>query len=165
MGLELLKQEKYKKIILVRHAEESGKGIGYLKGSKDEKMEKWMGCVSDNLPGEKYEFEQLLDEGKIEMESLSLIKGRNYKNCYVIFEEAEDAFPEHVELAGSRINDDSKIIFVGDYNQTSQQKYRNNSGILKLIDKAKGKEWFTSIELRTNGRGVIANFFATEFKD
>ena len=128
-------------------------------------MMEWMGMISDNLPGDKYEFDQLLDEGKIEMESLSLIKGRNYKNCYVICEEAEDFFPDHIELAGSRINDDSKIVFVGDFNQTSQQKYKNNSGILKLIDKAKGKDWFASINLKTNGRGVIANFFATEFKE
>lgn len=166
VGLELLKIGTYEKIILVRHAEESGKSIGFLKGTKDGKMvDGWAGCFYDNLPGERYEFEQLLVQGKVQIESISLLKGRNFKKSYIIFDESEDAFPEQIELVGTRPNDDSKLIFVGDYNQTSNQKYKSNSGLLKLIDKAKGKEWFTTIELKSNGRGIIANFFATEFKE
>jgi len=165
VGTELLKQGLYDKIVLVRHAEESGKSIGLLKGTKDGKMtDGWAGCFYDNLPGEKYEFEQLLDQGKIQIESVSLLKGRNFKNSYVIFDEAEDAFPEQIELVGTRISDNCKLVYVGDYNQVSNSKYKNNSGILQLINRAKGKDWFSAIELVTNGRGVVAEFFATEFK-
>jgi len=96
---------------------------------------------------------------------LSLLKGRNFKKSFIIFDEAEDAFPEHIELVGTRINDDCKLVYVADYNQTSNQKYKVNSGIIRLIDKAKGKDWFAMIELQTNGRGKVANFFATEFKE
>ena len=124
----------------------------------------WAGCFYDNLPGNRFEFEELIRQGRIEMESISLIKGRNLQKCFVIFDEAEDAFPEHIELVGSRLNDDSKLIVVGDYKQVSKQKFKENSGMLKLIDKAKGKEWFSCIELQTNGRGEVANFFATDFK-
>lgn len=166
VGLELLNQNVYEKIIMVRHAEESGRGIGFLRGDKNGKMiDGWAGCFYDNLEGNKYEFEDLLNKDKIEIESLSLLKGRNFKNSFVIFDEAEDAFPEHIELVGTRINDSCKLVFVSDYNQVSNQKYKVNSGILKLINKAKGKNWFSIVELRTNGRGKIANFFATEFKE
>lgn len=165
VGLELLNQGVYEKIIMVRHAEESGRGIGFLRGDKNGKMiDGWAGCFYDNLEGNRYEFEDLLNKDKIQIESLSLLKGRNFKNSFVIFDEAEDAFPEHIELVGTRINDNCKLVFVSDYNQVSNQKYKINSGILKLIDKAKGKDWFSVIELKTNGRGKIANFFATEFK-
>lgn len=166
VGLELLKSGVYDKMILVRHAVESGETIGLLPGSKDEKMiTGWAGCFYDNLPGYRYEFEELIRTGKIEMESVSLIKGRNLQRSIVIFDEAEDAFPEHIELVGSRLNDDSKLIVVGDYRQTSKAKFANNSGLLKLIEKAKGREWFACIELLANGRGNVANFFATEFKE
>lgn len=166
VALELIKLGSYDKIILVRHAEETGKSIGFLPGTKESKMiESFAGCFYDNLNGQKFEFEDLLKTGKIEIESLSLLKGRNFKNAIIIFDEAEDAFPEQIELVGTRINDSSKLIFVGDYRQVSNTKYANNSGILKLIDKAKGKDWFVCIELKTNGRGVVAEFFATEFKN
>lgn len=165
VGLELLKSSMYEKILLLRHAVESGESIGLLPGSKDDKMVNgWAGCFYDNLPGNRFEFEELIRQGRIEMESISLIKGRNLQKCFVIFDEAEDAFPEHIELVGSRLNDNSKLIVVGDYRQTSKAKFANNSGLLKLIDKAKGKDWFACIELLTNGRGKVAEFFATEFK-
>jgi len=166
VGLEMFKQGVYEKVILVRHAEESGKSIGFLKGDKNGKMvDGWAGCFYDNLEGSKYEFEDLVNKEKIQIESLSLLKGRNFKKSFIIFDEAEDAFPEHIELVGTRPNDDCKLVFVSDYEQVSNQKYKTNSGILQLINKAKGKEWFATIELKTNGRGVIANFFATEFKE
>ncbi len=166
VALELLKSGIYDKLILVRHAVESGETIGLLPGSKDEKMVNgWAGCFYDNLPGNRYEFEELMRTGRIEMESISMIKGRNLQRSIVIFDEAEDAFPEHIELVGSRLNDNSKLIIVGDYRQTSKAKFANNSGLLKLIDKAKGKDWFACIELHTNGRGRVAEFFATEFKN
>lgn len=166
VALELLKTGVYDKIILIRHAEETGKSIGFLPGTKELKLiESFAGCFYDNLNGQKYEFEELLKVGKIEVESLSLLKGRNFKNSIIIFDECEDAFPEQIELVGTRVNDSSKLIFVGDYKQVSNIKYTNNSGILKLINKAKGKNWFACVELKANGRGVVAEFFATEFKE
>lgn len=166
VGLELMKLGLYEKVILVRQAEESGKSIGFLKGDKNGKMvDGWAGCFYDNLEGEKYEFEDLLNRGKIEIESLSLLKGRNFKDSFVIFDEAEDAYPSHVELVGTRINDSSKLIYVGDYDQVSNRKYKDNSGLLKLIDKAKGEDWFACIELQSNGRGVVADWFATVYRD
>ncbi len=165
IALELIKLGSYEKIILVRHAEEMGKSIGFLPGSKFEKMLSYAGCFYDNLNGQKDEFEDLIKDGRIEIESLSLLKGRNFKNAIIIFDECEDAFPEHIELVGTRGCDSSKTIFVGDYRQVSNSKYASNSGILKLINKAKGKDWFACVELKQNGRGVVAEFFATEFKE
>lgn len=166
VGLELLKQGLYDKVILIRHAEESGKSIGFLKGDKNSKMiDGWAGCFYDNLEGTQYEFEDLINKDRIEIESVSLLKGRNFRRSFVIFDEAEDAFPEQIELVGTRINDDCKLVFVSDYEQVSNQKYKTNSGILKLINKAKGKDWFVALELQTNGRGSVATFFGTEFKE
>lgn len=165
-GVDQLKQGAYEKIFLVRHAEEAGNSIGLLPGDKIAKLVSgWAGAFYDNLIGGKFEFEEMIRTEKIEIESISLIKGRNLKNCFVIFDECEDAFPEHIELVGTRICSDSKLIFVGDDKQVSKQKYANNSGLLKLIEKAKGKEWFSAVELVTNGRSEVANFFATEYKE
>ena len=167
VALELLKTGIYDRIVLIRHAEETGKSIGFLPGTKIDKMtEALCGCFYDNLNGQRFEFEELIKTGRIEIESLSFLKGRNFKRSIVIFDECEDAFPEQIELVGTRINEDtSKLIFVGDYRQVSNSKYSNNSGIIKLIDKAKGRDWFACIELKTNGRGRVAEFFATEFKE
>jgi predicted ribonuclease YlaK len=166
IGLELLKAGVYDKILLIRHAVETGEGIGLLPGSKDDKMiNGWAGCFYDNLNGQRYEFEDLVKQGKIEIESLSLLKGRDIKNSYVIFDECEDAYPDQIELVGTRLGLNSKGVFVGDYNQTSKERYKNNSGIKKLIEKATGKKWFINIELKTNGRSEVAEFFATEFKE
>ena len=165
VSLELLKTGNYQKIVVVRHAIETGQSVGFLPGTLIEKLYSYLGCFYDNLNGEKFEFEQLLKTGRIEVESLSMLKGRNFKDTLIIFDECQDATQEQVELVGTRINDSSKLIFVGDYKQVSNDKYLKNSGILKLIDKAKGKDWFSCVELSTNGRGKVAEFFATEFKE
>lgn len=164
VSLQLLKQGIYEGIVLIRHVVETGRSVGYLPGTLIEKMDAFCGCFYDNLNGQKFEFEELLRTGRIQVESLSMLKGRNFSNLIVIFDECEDAFPEQIELVGTRVNDNSKLIFVGDYRQVSEHKYLSNSGVLKLIDKAKGKDWFSTIELQSNGRGKVAEFFATEFK-
>jgi len=167
VGLELLNNQnsKYEKIVLIRHAVESGETIGLLPGDKNEKLiNGWAGCFYDNLPGKKFEFMENLYENKIEIETLSLLKGRDLKNCFIIFDECEDAFPEQIELVATRKSSGSKVVFVGDYNQTSHQKYKNNNGLKKLIEKCTGQSWFTNLELQTNGRDEIVEFFATEFK-
>ena len=164
VGLELLKSGVYEKLILIRHAEVSGKDIGFLKGTYEDKLINWCGCFYDNLNGEKYEFDELLNKGKIQIESVAHLKGRNFKNSYVIFDEAEDCLPEQMEIIGTRQNDNCKLVCVGDYRQVSNRKYLLNNGLLQLINKAKGKNWFGVIELITNGRGKMAEFFATEYK-
>lgn len=164
VGLELLKQDIYEKIILIRHAVELGSGIGYLPGTKMEKMRNWASCFVDNLPGKTYELDELLRTEKIEIESLSMLKGRDLKNSYIIFDEAEDATIEQMEVVGTRCCDSSKFVVIGDYRQVSHRKFYNNSGLLQLINNAQKKDWFCCLELQTNGRGEVASFFANEYK-
>lgn len=166
VALDLLERGLYEKIILVRHAVESGQSIGFLPGDKLEKLiGGWGACFIDNLPGEKYQFDRLIQEGKIELESAGLLKGRDIHNAILIFDECEDSSEKQMEIVGTRLHDSSKGIFVGDYRQTSQDRYNVDSGLLRLIDKAKGKEWFACVELRTSGRGQVSTFFSEEYKE
>jgi PhoH-like ATPase len=163
IGIELLKSNEYEKILLLRNPITQGKEIGFFPGEKDSKMQNFMGSFYDNLPGNKFEFEELLKKGNIEIDSTSMIKGRNYNNIFIICDEAQDLLPNEILTIGTRIVDNSKLVFCSDLNQCASDKYFTNSGIQKLIEKARGQDWFAHIKLRTNGRGKIATWFGENY--
>ncbi len=77
-----------------------GQDIGYLPGSKEEKLRPWMQPIYDNL-----EFlsnsaaqpsavvEDLLERGLIEMEALTYIRGRSIPRQFIICDEAQNLSP------------------------------------------------------------------------
>lgn len=168
VGMELIKQDIFQKLLILRNPEYQGKDIGFFPGNKNEKMLDggFLGSVIDNLDGNKFEFEELLRKEVIEADIVSTIKGRNYKGTYIIVDESQDLLPLSVLGVGSRINDEScKLILCGDYNQCAKEKYHNLSGIRQLIEKAKGQDWFVHVELVTNGRGNVASWFVDNYMD
>lgn len=165
VGLELIKQQKYKKLIFLRHPAQHGEKMGYMPGDKYEKLLEsgLIGAAIDNLPGGKYELEQLMKTEQVELESLSLIKGRNYQDTLIIFDEAEDCTKDQMLMLGTRLCDSSKCFIIGDLEQVSEKKYRSDSGLQHLIKNAYGEKWFCHIQMISNGRGNVATWFGENY--
>lgn len=130
-GFHFLNKKWIKKIVIIRHNVPIGEKDGYYKGTKEQKAMEWLGCVKDNLEIEdtQFNFEELVDKSIIELETVSTIKGRSIKDSFVIVEECEDLTPEQFRVIGERIAENSYIVYVGDYNQVSQNKYKDNNGL------------------------------------
>lgn len=131
-----LMDKKIDKVIIARPAEGKGKSVGFLKGSKDEKMEPWCAPITDTMKERMgiSHFEAMLANGKIEQLALEHVKGRSWDNALIIVDEAEDLEPEVAKSLVGRQGVNSVTVITGDLRQ---QDLKKNSGLQYLLDVAK----------------------------
>ena len=131
-----LMDKKIDKVIIARPAEGKGKSVGFLKGSKDEKMEPWCAPITNTMKERMgvAHFEAMLANGKIEQLSLEHVKGRSWDNCLILVDEAEDLDPEVAKSLVGRQGYNSTTVITGDLRQ---QDLKKNSGLQYLLDVAK----------------------------
>ena len=91
---QILESGTYKKLVVTRPVQPLGKDIGYLPGTMEEKMHPWLMPIQDNLQyllgDDKATLEMYMEEGIIEVEALTYIRGRSISNAYIIIDEAQN---------------------------------------------------------------------------
>jgi len=108
---------------------------GFLPGDLNAKMEPWTRPLLDVLR-EYYsvkEIQQMLEEQIIEIAPLAFCRGRNFKNSWVILDEAQNATPSQLKMIMTRIGIGSKIVITGDVEQTDRKTTQN--GLQDLVDR------------------------------
>jgi predicted ribonuclease YlaK len=133
-----LKKGTFQKIFLIRHNVSVGEKNGFLPGDKTQKILPWLGFFKDNLTDTQDDIEALINNGTLEVDCVESLKGRDLKGMYIIVDEAEDLSVEQFRMIGERVSSDSAICFVGDYEQTTQEKYAKNNGLVRALDTLKG---------------------------
>jgi phosphate starvation-inducible protein PhoH and related proteins len=130
-----LLDKKIDKVIIARPAEGKGKSVGFLKGSKDDKMQPWCAPITDTMKERMGvgNFEAMLANGKIEQLALEHVKGRSWDNCLILVDEAEDLEPEVARSLVGRQGVNSVTVITGDLRQ---QDLKKNSGLQYLLDVA-----------------------------
>lgn len=131
-----LLDKKIDKVIIARPAEGKGKSVGFLKGSKDEKMEPWCAPITDTMKERMGvgNFEAMLANGKIEQLALEHVKGRSWDNAFIIVDESEDLEPEVAKSLVGRQGVNSVTVITGDLRQ---QDLKKSSGLQYLLDVSK----------------------------
>jgi len=124
------------KIILTRPAVAvDDEKHGFLPGDLNSKMEPWIRPLLDVLK-EYYSMKELihmLNEQTIEITPLAFCRGRNFKNSWIILDEAQNATPSQLKMLMTRIAEGSKIVITGDIEQTDRRTMDN--GLLDLNNK------------------------------
>jgi PhoH-like ATPase len=106
----------YERIVVTRATVPMGQDIGFLPGTEKEKMEPWMGAISDNLKlllGNDFHGLSALDQYKIEITSLSFARGRTFTKTWLIIDEAQNLSPHQMKTLVTRMGEGSKIIILG----------------------------------------------------
>jgi PhoH-like ATPase len=125
VGLFLLDQRVYNKMLVYKSIVPFGRDIGYLKGDKEEKLKSWLQPFYDNL---EYLFESsknrgsrnyqyLFDSGLIEIDALTYIRGRSIPKRYIIIDESQNLSTREIKTIVSRIGENSKLVLLGDTQQ------------------------------------------------
>lgn len=156
-ALKLIEDGKFDKLIYVRNAigVKDANEIGFLPGSKDEKLKPFAMPLADHLGGETGLDMQIM-AGNIEIEHLGYIRGRDLKNAIVYCSEAENLTKEHVQLLIGRIGEGSSLWVNGDFQQTDSPVYRMNNGLLSAVQKLAGHEKFGYVQLQKTERSETA---------
>ncbi len=161
-------QQNYRQIYLARPIVAlSNRDIGYLPGDIKSKLDPYMQPLYDNLGVIKNQFSEtdkkfikiqdLLDNGKLQIEPLAYIRGRSLDRIYFIVDEAQNLTPHEVKTIITRAGEGSKIIFTGDpYQIDTPYLDSRSNGLSYLIDRMKGQNIYAHINLEKGERSELA---------
>jgi phosphate starvation-inducible PhoH-like protein len=133
-AIELLKNNNINKIILTRPLVSVEEEIGFLPGSINQKMDPWTKPIID-IFSEYYkqpEIEQMIYNNILEIIPLGFMRGRTFKNSYIIADEMQNSTPNQMKMITTRIGENSKMIITGDLNQSD---LKEKNGLDDLIKK------------------------------
>lgn len=160
-GLYLLSKGEIQKIFITRNPATVGQEIGHLPGTKDEKINFITQPILDNLEGGLFDLTNMIQKEQLEFDSPGFLQGRDIRHSLVIVDESQMMDKSLVKMLGSRIGEGSQIVFVGDYEQAFDRRYKgDNNGLIHMINSLKGKGLFGVVELQDSVRGPVAEMFA-----
>lgn len=168
-GLEkVVEQKVYSRLLVTRPVTPMGDDLGYLPGSKEEKLRPWMQPIYDNL-----EFllkdcqdapdvlDELIERGVIEMEPLTYIRGRSIPNQFIICDEAQNLSPHMIKTLITRVSSGTKIVFTGDPEQIDHPYLDSSSnGLSRIVEKFKEEAVAGHVTLLKGERSKVAELGA-----
>lgn len=121
-AITLLKHKLINKIVLTRPVVPVEEDIGFLPGSLVKKMDPWTRPILDIFEEKfsKQEVESLIKNNIIEISPLGYMRGRTFKNAYIIADEMQNSSPNQMLMLTTRIGENSKMIITGDLKQTDK---------------------------------------------
>jgi PhoH-like ATPase len=156
-----IEQKYYSKIFFTRNHIEMGKSIGALPGTSFEKIKPYLSSLVDQVSGWCI-MQDLLDRKIIEVEAMSFLQGRDFKDTFIIVDEAQNLDKKMIKMLVTRVGEGSKIVLCGDIQQIVNKEFENgNNGLEHLIDNFTGQtELFGLIELCESVRSPLAKLAA-----
>lgn len=136
-AIKALRHGEINKIIITRPAVGvDDETHGYLPGDLNQKMEPWTRPIIDVML-EYYkpqEIDKMLEEKTLEIAPLAYMRGRNFRNSWIIFDESQNATVNQMKMALTRLSVGSKMIVTGDLNQLDKQ-FRLDNGLKDFIER------------------------------
>jgi phosphate starvation-inducible PhoH-like protein len=127
-----LKEKKTEKIWLLRPAVPTGKTIGLLKGTEEEKlMPYFIQTIThlENFMGSGF-LSYCLEKKKVEMKAVEYLRGYSFEDCVVIVEESQNFTRDDMEMVLTRLGKNSTLILTGD---EKQHDLRGVSGLEQTV--------------------------------
>jgi PhoH-like ATPase len=155
----------YSRILVSRPIMPLGRDIGYLPGTKEEKLLPWMQPIYDNLEflcastgGESTEtLKWVMDSKKIEMEAVTYIRGRSIPKMYIIIDEAQNLTPHEVKTIISRAGEGTKVILAGDPTQIDNPYLdKDSNGLTFTVGKFIDRRIYGHVFLDKTERSELA---------
>jgi len=166
IALDLLFNKEIEKIIISRPTVVAGQDIGFLPGDVNEKLAPFTAPVYENMHRlyNKEKIEKCIADGEIEIVPVSFMRGRNFTNCLVVIDEAQNLTDTQMELLLTRICHGSKMVFCGDGAQIDL-KDRKTSGFDVVCKHMKDVPGFEVITLEKNHRHEIVEYILDIYKN
>jgi phosphate starvation-inducible PhoH-like protein len=155
-ALDLLFTKEIEKIIITRPTVVAGQDIGFLPGGIDDKLAPFTAPIYENMHRlyDKEKIEKCVVDGQIEIVPIAFMRGRNFTDCLVVVDEAQNLTDNQTELILTRICNGSKVIFCGDSAQIDL-KTKKESGFDFMCKHMVGIASFEVISLMKNHRHKI----------
>jgi len=154
----------YDKIILTRPVQPMGRDIGFLPGNIQEKMMPWIAPLKDNLEylfGDKMALEIQMEQGTVEIEAMTYIRGRSIANAFMIVDEAQNLTSHELKTIITRVGHGTKLVLTGDIHQIDNSYVDAvSNGLTYAVEKFKKFEMAGHISLIKGERSKLATLAA-----
>ncbi len=172
---KVINDHSYTRLLVSRPVMPLGKDIGYLPGTKEEKLESWMGPIFDNLEyilladkkdkelkgKAKTLIDKYMREDIIELEAMTFMRGRSIPNTFIVIDEAQNLTPHEIKTVISRAGNNTKMVLTGDPYQIDNPYLDSSSnGLTYCVEKMKGQKMFGHMTLTKNERSSLASLAA-----
>lgn len=120
MGVNALRQELVRKIVLVRPAVEAGEKLGFLPGDMLAKVNPFLRPLLDAL-SEMIDYDQVrryIERDVVEIVPLAFMRGRTLNETFIILDEAQNTTVTQMKMFLTRLGNGSRIVVTGDPTQT-----------------------------------------------
>lgn len=130
---------KCERIVFTRPSVAVDEELGFLPGTLEDKMAPWIRPIYDIL----YQFMsprevvELMEDKVIEIAPLGFMRGRTFKNCWIVADEMQNSTISQMKMLLTRLGDQSRLVITGDLDQ--HDKATEQNGLEDFLDKFKGK--------------------------
>ncbi len=169
----------FRKLLVSRPIFPMGRDIGFLPGDIEQKLNPWMKPIFDNLEllfntahdttgnnrprngdGEP-RYQGLLDQGMLEVEPLTYIRGRSIPNQFLIVDEAQNLTPHEVKTVLTRAGEGTKVILTGDpYQIDNPYVDALSNGLTYIVERFKDCDIAGHVTLLKGERSELAELAA-----
>lgn len=158
--------KQFRRIIATRSTQGLDEDIGFLPGTEQEKMEPWLGAITDNLEalhsGDEDcsgSVDYVLNKVPLHFKSLNFIRGRSFQHSLIIIDESQNLTPHQIKTIITRAGNGSKVICLGNLAQIDTP-YLNptSSGLTYLTERFKGFKHGGNIHLQGVPRSLLAEY-------
>jgi PhoH-like ATPase len=157
-------QGGYDKLIITRPVQPMGRDIGFLPGTLEEKMMPWIAPLRDNLEylfGDKTALQMHVEQGVIEIEAMTYIRGRSISNAFMIVDEAQNLTAHELKTIITRVGHGTKLVLTGDIQQIDNSYVDSvSNGLTHAVEKFKEYPLAGHVTLYKGERSKLATLAA-----
>jgi predicted ribonuclease YlaK len=173
---EALRNEtKYDTVYIVRSAVPT-REIGFLPGDEEDKtalfqvpyqnMVKFM-FEQPNEQAFNILYDRLKNQGSMMFLTTSFLRGITLDNAIIIVDEAQNLNFHELDTIITRVGQDSKIMFCGDFFQSDLQKSSDKAGLQHFMKILRGMQSFSTIEFNLGDlvrSGMVKEYLISKIK-
>ena len=120
--------------------------------------------IQDNLEflmGDKTALQTYVQNGVIEIEALTYIRGRSIANTFIVIDEAQQLTKHEIKTILTRVGEGTKIVFTGDIEQIDNVYVDETSnGLTFIVEKFKEHDVAGHVILKKGERSKVATLAA-----
>jgi len=163
-----LDEGQFQRLLVSRPIFPMGRDIGYLPGDIEQKLNPWMQPIFDNvefLMGADKKAagraQELINQGMLNIEPLTYIRGRSIPKQYLIVDEAQNLTPHEIKTIITRAGSGTKVVLTGDIYQIDNPYVDSaNSGLTYAVERFKGQPIAAHVTLTKGERSELAELAA-----
>lgn len=137
-GIQKLLKKEVKKIIITRPAVCVDEQHGYIPGDINSKMLPYLKPIYDSFL-DYVTMDTLKSHIKnevIEICPFSFLRGRTFKNCFIVADETQNTTKNQMQTLLTRIGENCKTVITGDITQSDLKLgYGEKNGLVDLLDR------------------------------